>query len=114
MKTETRELINAECRRSDFGFICETIQRGRIRPAKFRHQIAMPIFLYEEMRSRGVINPEDYYIDQCAFFEFKKEEATISFVNLYSCEDLHRRIDRYLVIKFAGSYPIKRTGFSKL
>ena len=114
MKQEIQDLIKTEQRRSDFGFIIETVQRGRIRPAKFRHQIAMPIFLYEELRNRGVINPEDYYIEQTAFFEFKTGEATISFLNLYNCEDLHRRIDYYLVKKFAGSYPIKRNGISKL
>jgi len=114
MKQETRDLITAERRRSDFGFIVETIQRGRIKPVKYRHSISMPIFIYEELRNRGIINPEDYYIEQSAFFEFKHEEATISFINLYSCEDLHRRIDHYLVVKFAGDYPIKRTGVSKL
>ena len=114
MKPETRELIKAERRRSDFGFIVETIQRGRIRPAKFWHSITMPIYLYEEMRNRGIIRPEDYYIEETAFFEFKNGEATISFTVLYACEDLHRRIDHYLVVKFAGSYPIKRTGVSKL
>lgn len=114
MKPETKELIKAERLRSDFGFIVETIQRGRIRPAKYRHSITMPIFLYEELRKWGVINPEDYYVDESAFFEFKDEEATISFTVLYACEDMHRRIDHYLVVKFAGSYPIKRTGVSKL
>jgi len=114
MKTETRELMTQERRRSDFSFICETVQRGRIKPVKYRHSITMPIFLYEELKNKGVINPEDWYIDQSAFFEFAREEATISFINLYSCEDLHRRIDYYLVKKFAGSYPIKRSALSKL
>lgn len=114
MKAETKDLIIQEQRRSEFGFIVETVQRGRIRPAKYRHSITMPVYLYQELRSRGVINPEDYYIDESAFFEFKGQEATISFTVLYGCEDLHRRIDRYLIIKFAGSYPIKRTGVSKL
>jgi hypothetical protein len=26
------------------------------------------------------------------------------------CEDLHRKIDHYLVVKFSGDYPLKRGG----
>ncbi len=105
-----KDLITAERRRSEFGFITESVQGGRIKPAKYKHNIQMPVYLYEELRDRGVINAEDYYIDSSAFFHFTLEEATISFINLYHAEDLHRRIDHYLVVKFAGSYPIKRGG----
>ena len=70
----------------------------------------MPIYLYEELRNKGIISLESYFIDESAFFEFSLSEVTISFINLYECEDLHRKIDHYLVIKFAGSYPIKRGG----
>jgi len=114
MKEATRELIKAECRRDTFGFLTEVIQHGRIKPAKYRHYLKMEYFLYEELRNKGIINPEEYYIDASAFFEFKNNEVTVSFMNNRECEDLHRRIDNYLVIKFAGSYPIKRGGISKL
>jgi hypothetical protein len=114
MKPEVKELIKTERRRSDFGFITEVVQRGRIKPAKYVHSLAMPVFLYEELRDGNVIIPEDYFIDQLAFFEFRHEKAIVSFVNLYNCEDLHRRILTYLVVKFAGSCPIERTGVSKM
>ena len=114
MKAEIAVLIKTERRRSDFGYITEIIQRGRIKPAKFIHSIGMPIYLYEELKDRGVIIPEDYFITESAFFEFKEDEMTISFVNLYNCEDMHRGILTYLVIKFAGSCPIKRSGVSKM
>lgn len=98
----------------DFGFIVTVVQRGRNKPAKYKHYLKIPVFLYEELRDKGVINPEEYYINEDAFFEFSHDEATISFINLYHCEDLHRRIDHYLVCKFAGSYPVSRGGFFKL
>jgi hypothetical protein len=110
MKNSTRELIVVERRRDDFGFITETVQRGKHKPKKYRHDLTMPIYLYEELRARGVIKPEDYFIDESGFFEFTEDEAIISFVNLFACEDLLHRIDRYLIVKFAGSYPIKRGG----
>ena len=100
--------------KKDFRFIAEIIQRGRIKPAKFVHSLTMPTFLYEEMRNEGLIEPEVYFIDESAFFEFKEEKTTISFVTLFACEDLHRKIDHYLVVKFAGSYPIERSGVSKM
>jgi len=109
-KETTRELIAAERRLADFSFIMEIIQRGRIRPAKYKHYIKMPLLLYEELRDNFIIDPAGYYIDESAFFEFKNDQAIVSFQNLYQCEDLHRKIDRYLVIKFAGSYPIERGG----
>jgi hypothetical protein len=110
MKSDTRELIKAESRRDTFGFIIEVVQRGKSRPKKFKHDIAMPVFLYEELRSRGIIDSEDYFINDTAFFEFDGQNITISFLNLFACEDLHRKIDHYLVVKFAGSYPLKRGG----
>ena len=110
MSQFTKELIKAESRRGTLGFILEVAQRGKCRPKKFKHDLTMPLFLYEELCFRGVIRPEDYFINESAFFEFTDDEATISFINLYHCEDLHRRIDHYLVVKFAGSYPVKRGG----
>ncbi len=114
MKTETNDLIKTERRRSDFGFITEIVQRGRIKPAKFIHSLTMPAFLYEEMSGKGFINLEDYFIDESVFFEYRGESVTLSFKNLYHAEDMHRRIDYYLVVKFAGSYPIQRSGVSKM
>lgn len=110
MKETTKELIRTERRRSDFGFIKEVIQRGRQKPKKYKHFIRMPAFLYEEIRDRNVIDPEPYFINESAFFEFSQSEVTISFMNLYECEDLHRKIDHYLIVKFAGSYPLERGG----
>lgn len=110
MKETTKELIKTERRRSDFGFIKEIVQRGRTRPKKYKHFLKMPVFLYEEIRARNIIDPEHYFIDESAFFEFTETEVTISFINLYACEDLHRKIDHYLIVKFAGSYPLERGG----
>lgn len=111
MKEATTELIVAERRH---GFLTEVIQNGRKRPVKYRHYLKVPYFLYEELRTRGVINPEDYYIDQSAFFEFRDNEMTISFINIKECQDLHMKIDHYLIVKFAGSYPVKCGGISKI
>jgi hypothetical protein len=110
MSEQTKELIKVERRRATLGFILEVAQRGRCRPKKYKHDLTMPLFLYEELCLRGIVKPEDYFINESAFFEFTNEEATISFINLYNCEDLHNKIDRYLVVKFAGSYPLKRGG----
>jgi len=114
MKPEVKELIKTERRRSDFGFITEVVQRGRIRPAKYVHSITIPVELYEELRDHGWLVLEDYFIEETAFFEFKNEKAIISFINLCGCEDLHRRILTYLVIKYAGSCPVERSGYSKM
>lgn len=114
MKAETRELIKAERRCYDYSYIAEVIQRGRICPAKYKHKLIISQDLYDELRGELVVDPIDYIIDEAAFFEFKKDEAIISFVNLYHAEDMHRRIDHYLITKLTGSYPVKRTCFSKL
>jgi hypothetical protein len=114
MKPEILELIKAERRRDNFNFIAKVIQRGRKRPAKYHHNLSMPISLYEELRSHGIIDMLELEAYQDVFFEVYQDEVTISFYNLYAIEDLHRRIDYYLIMKFSGSYPIKRTGVSKL
>jgi len=110
MKEDIQQLIKTERRRDTFGFITEFIQRGKTRPKKFKHDLTMSDFLYEELRDRGIIDAESYFIEESAFFEFDGNNITISFLNLYACEDLHRKIDHYLVVKFAGSYPLKRGG----
>lgn len=103
-------LIVTQKMRSDFGFITETIQRGRHKPKKYRHNLEMPIFLYEELVNKGVIIPEEYFVEESAFFEFTQTEAVMSFVNLFACEDMVHKIDRYIIVKFAGIYPLKRNG----
>jgi hypothetical protein len=110
MSSAMKSLIDTERRRSEFGFITEIVQRGRSKPKKYKHDLTMPVYLYEELCNRGVINPEDYFIEEQAFFSFTTHEAIVSFVSLFACEDLHRKIDHYLVVKFAGSYPLKRGG----
>lgn len=114
MNAEIQELIKAKQRSSDYNFISQIIQRGRICPAKYRHKIIMPTELYEELYENRVIDPNCYFIDESAFFEFKREETIVSFITLFHAEDMHRKIDHYLVVKFSGSYPLKRTCFSKL
>ena len=101
-------------KKQDFSFICEILQRGRKRPAKYIHSITMPVELFREMQDGGAINIEDYYIDESMFLEYKDNEIFLSFVCLYACEDMHRRIDCYLIVKLLGFYPIKRTGVSKM
>ena len=110
MNLEIKALITAERQRSEFGFLTEIIQRGRNKPKKYRHDLAMPVKLYEELCNQGIVKPEDYYVEESAFFSFTVKEATISFVNLYACEDMTGKIDRYLIRKFAGSYPLRRNG----
>lgn len=100
--------INKKC---DYQFISLIVQRGRQKPVKYTHYLKMKYEFYQEMRDIGVIMPEDYFIDETAFFEFKNAEVIISFISLYQCEDLQRKIDHHLIIKYHGNYPIIR-GFS--
>ena len=97
-----------------FNYIINVIQNGRIKPAKFIHSVTLPISLYKEMRDLSIIDLENYYIDQSIFLECKGEEVILSFYNLFMCEDMHRKIDCFLITKLLGYYPIKRTGVSKL
>jgi hypothetical protein len=114
MKSDTLELIRSTQRKKGFEFIVQNIQRNRIRPAKYVHVIEIPAELYEEMVEKNVINLNDYFINQTAFFEIRQDVVTISFVQLCCAEDLHHRIDYYLVVKGLGFYPIKRIGISKM
>jgi hypothetical protein len=114
MSAEMKELIKAERRRDNFNFIASVIQRGRIRQSTYVHEIIMPEDIYEEITDLGIINHEDYYILQQAFFEFRHGKVIISFQHLYACEDLHHRIDQYLITKALGYYPIQRAGISKM
>jgi hypothetical protein len=110
MKESLKELFKAETRVADFTFISEVVQRGRRRPQKYRHFIELPPFLYSELRNNGVIDTEFYIVDESAFFEFSRDSVKISFICLHAAEDLHRKIDKYLIEKMYGSYPIKRGG----
>lgn len=111
MKEEMKQLIKVERRRDTFGFITEVVQRGKLRPKKFHHDLTIPAFLYEELQNNNVIDFHSHYISDTAFLEYDGEESvTISFLSLWACEDINTRILRYLVIKFAGDCPIKRGG----
>jgi hypothetical protein len=114
MKEETLELIKTYRRKPGFDFIVNTIQKGRIRPARYVHALEIPAPLYEEMVEKQVINLNDYFINQSAFFELRHDMVIISFAQLFCCEDLHHRVDHYLVIKGLGYYPIKRIGVSRM
>jgi hypothetical protein len=110
MKGYLNELVISEQRRSDEKYISRIIQNERYKPKKYKHYISMPKDLFYEIKERRIISVEDYIIDESAFFEFFSETVTISFISLYSCEDLHRKIDHYLVVKYSGDYPLKRGG----
>ena len=111
MKEETKILIKTERRRDTFGYIIEIIQRGKLCPKKFHHDLTIPAFLYEEVISRNIVDFHSHYVEGTAFLEYDgRESITISFLSLWACEDIHTRILRYLVIKFAGDCPIIRSG----
>jgi hypothetical protein len=112
MKDETRSLLKAERRRDTFGFISKTLQRGKLRPKKYQHDLTIPAFLYEELRDRNIIDFQTHYLEEVAFFEYddNAQQVIISFISLWACEDIHVRILRYLVTKFAGQCPITRGG----
>jgi hypothetical protein len=114
MKDSSKELIQAERNRTNFNFIAEVIQKGRIRQSTYCHELIMPESIYIEMNERGLINHEDYYILQQAFFEFRHGKVIISFQHLFACEDFHHLIDRFLISKSYGFYPIERNGISKM
>lgn len=95
-------------RHTDFDFITGVIQHNRRRPAKYKHYLMMPLYLYEELNERGLIDLETFYVDEQAFFEFTGEGVRISFMNLYMCEDFHRKVDHYKIVKLQGHYEITR------
>ena len=92
-------------------FICEVIQRGKNKPQKYKHYLQMNFDLYEELRDNFIIDMEYYYLSECAFIEVDQDKVSINFITLYQCEDLHRKIDQYLITKLLGFYPILRGGF---
>jgi len=104
------DLVQSEQRRSDEKYISAVIQSERYKPKKYKHFISMPSDLFYEIKKFRLISIYDYVIDGSAYFEFLSESVVISFVSLYMCEDLHRKIDHYLVVKFSGDYPLIRGG----
>jgi hypothetical protein len=114
MKEEIAELIKAERQHDGFRFIAEVIQKGRIRPSTYVHEIIIPDYLYEDLMDKGIINHHDNYTKNQAFYEFRHGRVIVSFMHLWACEDMHHRIDHFLIVKFTGSYPITRKGISKM
>jgi hypothetical protein len=74
----------------------------------------LPYDVYEAMSNMGWINHESYFRTKQAFFEFKSTEVVVSFMHLYSCEDFHHLIDRFIIHSLTGSYPVRRSGISKM
>jgi len=115
MKDFLNDLIIAEKQKADKSFITETLQNGRYRPKRYKHYLSMPFDLFFELKDENVIKIDEYYVldsyDRSpVFFEFRLNQAFIYFECLYLCEDLHRKIDHYLIVKCSGSYPLKRGG----
>ena len=108
MKDQTTELLTKKREANTFDFITGVIQHNRKRPAKYKHYLALPLYLYEELNERGLIDMEAFYVDEQAFFEFSGEGVRISFMNLYQCEDFHRKVDHYQIVKATGVYLVKR------
>lgn len=111
------ELPEAERRMSDIFFVKEVIQGGKIRPATYIHEIILPAELYFELKDNCIIDHESLAIykekdsgkrvwDPIAFFEFKSEKVVISFHHIFNREDFRAMIDRYLIIKAYGNYPL--------
>lgn len=124
MKTETEDLIKAERRISDFRFLAQTLQGGRIRPSTFIHEFQMPHCLFDEMKDRHLIDveyltkreidPKGRSHNPIAFFEFKPEMVVVSFHHIFNREDFKMMVDRYLIIKAYGFYPCKVNWVSKM
>lgn len=107
----TKEFVVINKKPSEYSFITEIVQKGKAKPKKFKHFIELPSDLYAEIKNAGVVNIEDLYVNEDAFFEFMPGKVIINCIHLYQCEDLHRKIDHYLIVKLTGSYPLKRGGF---
>ena len=95
---------------NSLSYIIEIIQRGRIKPAKYRHYLSMSRTIYDILINNNIIRPEDYFVEESAFFEYKEEIVIINFIHLYICDDLHIRILTYLLNDKYGYSVIKRGG----
>ena len=92
-------------------FITEVIQRGRIKPAKYKHYLKMPREIYDLLRKENIIQPEYYFIEKSIFFEYDKEIVTLNFINISMCDDFHIKFLTFLIKKQLGYSPITRGGF---
>jgi hypothetical protein len=108
-------------RKQNFEFLSNLLQGNRSKPKKFKHSLKMPFQLYYELVENKIFDPEDLYCNEIAFFSFSTElvfdngyqsdeYVEISYISLFQIEDLHRKIDYYLIKKLLGFYPIKRFG----
>jgi hypothetical protein len=114
MKPQLAELMKAETMREGFRFITETIQKGHIKPAKYVHSLKISMQLYEDLVAKRIINPEDYYLYETGFFEFRHDKVIISFVTRTNCDLLQFAIDRFIIKSLTGEYPVERVVQSKM
>ena len=71
----------------------------------------MPQYLFQELREKGVIDVEDLYISNDAYFEEEELYIRISFKVYWRLEDMHIKALDYLVRKLGdGVSPITRGG----
>ena len=103
-----------EERKYDFSDITINIQRGRIRPSTYIHELTMPVEIYEQMRDSNLIDHAYLSTHKLAFFEFKGDRVVVNFQHIYNCEDFHHMVDRFIIYMLTGGYPITRTGYSKM
>lgn len=90
--------------------IIEIMQRGRIKPAKYRYSLRMPKDIFAYLHKVNVIDIEYYHISDSIFFEFKEDIVILNFKELYICEDIHIRSLSALVSRSLGKDPIVRAG----
>ena len=113
-----------EIHRLNVQFLKETLQGNRIKPSVFIHEIEMPYELFEEMKEKNLIDLK-YLTDRrpnhlnkkqnpIAFFEFKGDKTIVSFEHIYNREDFRAVVDRYLIIRAYGFYPLKVNWTSKM
>ena len=114
MNQKTRDLIEAETSVHDFRYIVEVIQGGRIRPSTFVHELIIPTDIYHEMKNLSLIDHQYLALHRIAFFQFRNNRVIVSFSHMYNCEDFHHSVDRFIIVKHLGSYPVTRTGVSKM
>jgi hypothetical protein len=84
----------------------------------------MPFTIFYEMKELNLIdlkyltdrkpNHLNKKQDPIAFFEFKNDKAIVSFRHIYNREDFRTVIDRYLIVKAYGTYPIQANWTSKM
>ncbi len=113
-----------EVRKLNILFLKETLQGNRIRSSTFIHELEMPYELFEEMKEKKLIDLK-YLTDRrpnhlnkkqnpIAFFEFKNDKVIVSFEHIYNREDFRTVIDRYLIIRAYGFYPLRANWTSKM